>query len=115
MSKREFNMEIVVNLQYEATHNWPNCDIPEVAYLKHPHRHLFHIKCKAEVNHSDRDLEIIMFKRGVLQHLEEKYAGSFGSQSCEMIALELFILFELTECQVLEDGENGAIVTLKNN
>lgn len=102
--------EIVVNLQYEGVHRWPECDIQKVGYLKYPHRHLFHIKAKKAVSHGDREIEVICFKHEITKYLNEIYGGHFGDKSCEMIAKELVEIFELTECQVLEDGENGAIV-----
>tara|TARA_R100000805_G_C3589111_1_gene91365 strand:+ start:82 stop:405 length:324 start_codon:yes stop_codon:yes gene_type:complete len=103
---------IIVNLQYEAIHYWPNCNIKEVEFLKHPHRHIFHICCKKEVTHNDRDIEIIKLKREILFYLNEEYQGNFVSRSCEMIAEELMIIFKLNYCRVLEDNENGAEVIL---
>ena len=38
----------------------------------------------------------------------------FGSRSCEMIAEELIVTFNLSRCEVSEDGENGTIVTANN-
>ena len=46
-------------------HQWENCPIEEVAYLKDLHRHTFFIECKKEVTHDDRDIEIICFKREI--------------------------------------------------
>jgi hypothetical protein len=102
---------IIVNLQYSATHNWPDCDIKEVYFLKFPHRHVFHIRAEKLVNHDDRDIEIIMFKDSILKFLENKYHGDFKFMSCEMIAKKLCKEFNLSRCQVLEDGENGAEVS----
>ena len=101
---------IVVSLQYEATHQWAGCNIKEVDFLKHPHRHMFHISCTLPVHHDDRSVEIIQFKRKVLNYLA-KYDGDFEWRSCEMIAKELCEVFNLSSCKVLEDGENGALVT----
>jgi hypothetical protein len=108
---------IVINLQVEGVHSWPNCDIDEVAFLKHPHRHIFHIECKKQVIHDDRDIEIIQLKREIIFWLYSQYGNNhnvhhFNSMSCEMIAKELFERFNLNYCKVLEDGENGAEVTL---
>ena len=77
---------------------------------------MFHITCKKKVNHDDRDVEFIMFKRDITQYLENKYYDSitrcllFGSKSCEMISRELYEEFELEYCSVFEDNENGAEV-----
>ena len=102
---------IIINTQVEGIHNWPGCDIKEVEFLKFPHRHLFHICCKKEVNHDDRDVEIIELKRKINTFLDEIYGNNdrtllFGSKSCEMIAKELMDTFKLNYCSVLEDGEN---------
>ena len=85
-------------------------------YLEHQHRHMFHIDARKEVMHDDRDVEFIMFKRQINRYLREMYYTSeldlcdFGSQSCEMLASEIYKEFELCYCAVYEDNENGATV-----
>ena len=105
---------IQVKLQVEGVHNWPNCDIEEVDFLKHPHRHIFYIECCREVFHDDRDVEFIAFKRTITNYLEKEYSNGkyldFKNKSCEMIAHELLSTFNLDSCYVSEDNENGAIV-----
>jgi len=108
--------EVYCTLQVEALHNWANCPHEEVSYLRDPHRHVFHIKAYKEVSHDDRDVEFIMLKHQIEEYLIAKYFNSqkyicdFGSQSCEMIAVELINKFELSVCEVNEDNENGAVV-----
>lgn len=105
---------IIINLQIEGIHCWPECPIEEVSFLRDPHRHIFHIECKKAVSHLDRDVEIIQLKRKILSWLYEMYsktmAGThdFGRMSCEEIATKILNEFELNYCKVLEDGENGA-------
>ena len=103
---------IIVKLQVEGVHCWPDCDIEEVSFLKQPHRHIFHIACKKEVRHDDRDIEIIQFKHRIHDYLRAKYSNGnmceFGAMSCEMLARELMQFFGLCYCSVLEDNENGA-------
>lgn len=101
---------VIVNLQFESTHKWEACPFKEVAYLKDLHRHVFYICCKKRVTHSDRDIEIIMMKHSILKYLKSKYPESLGLMSCEMLAEELALQFDLNYCSVLEDGENGAEV-----
>jgi hypothetical protein len=103
---------IVIKLQVEGLHHWPTCNIEEVNFLKNPHRHIFYITCKKEVTHDDRDIEIIMFKRKIHEHITNKWKGDFGSMSCEMIAKYLLNEFGLFYCEVLEDNENGAEVSI---
>lgn len=119
--------EVYCTLQVEGTHNWPGCPFEEVSYLRDPHRHVFHIKAYKIVTHSDRDVEFIMLKHQIIQYLIGKYWSGwvkndfghtgkalceFGAMSCEMIAEDLITEFDLSRCEVSEDGENGAIVTV---
>lgn len=103
---------VIVNLQFEGVHRWRACPHEEVAFLKDFHRHIFHICCKKQVRHDDRDIEIIMLKRQIHNYLHTTYRdGNLGDMSCEMLAGELVTRFGLCYCSVLEDGENGAEVT----
>jgi hypothetical protein len=112
------NVEVWCTLQLEATHNWPECPFEEVDYLRVPHRHLFFIKAYANVHHDDRDVEFIKLKHSVTEYLKEHYWNEqkklhvLGKTSCEMLASELCTVFNLSRCEVSEDNENGAIVTL---
>ena len=98
---------VVVTLQVEGVHYWPDCNLPEVIFLKDMHRHMFHIEACKQVDHNNRDVEIIMLKRDIGKALGE-FEGNFGDMSCEDIAEELITRFDLMYCKVLEDGENGA-------
>lgn len=107
---------IKIRLDVEGLHNWTNCDIDEVLYLKHLHRHTFQIECTAEVTHGDRDIEFIEFKHKVKEYMARKYYDkhfkccNFGSMSCEMISEDLLTEFGLSKCSVSEDGEFWGIV-----
>ena len=112
------NINIIVKLNIDGMHNWPDARkvFPEVAFLSDIHRHEFHITLKKAVNHDDRDVEFLMFKRDVLDFLRKKYyredyrSHFFGPMSCEMIAKELLGYFECVYVSVWEDNENGAEV-----
>lgn len=116
--------EVYCTLQIEGTHYWADCPFDEVSYLRNNHRHLFGIKAYKEVTHDDRDIEFIMLKHRIETYIKNKYMHrvgndavsqllcEFGGMSCEMIAKELIEEFELSRCEVNEDGENGAIVTV---
>ena len=118
MSDKQIVSEVYCTLQVEATHNWPGCPFDEVAYLRDPHRHVFHIKANKLVNHDDRDTEFIMLKHEILQYLRHNYYKShvkmcvLGAMSCEMLARELIDAFDLCRCEVNEDNENGAVLTV---
>lgn len=107
---------IIVNLVIEGTHNWLKCNLTGVDFLKFPHRHMFYICAKKEVQDNDRQIEIISFKRKIIDYLSHRYGNpcDFKSLSCEMIAEELIKKFSLNYCSVLEDNENGAEV-IKNH
>lgn len=108
-------MKIVVTLQVPGVHRWAACPIEEVEYLRNYHRHLFYIKVWKHVEHNDRDIEILMFKRDVKAYLRENYfdvehdAAFFGDMSCEMIAKLIYHEFSCSAVEVLEDNENGAL------
>jgi len=107
---------IVVISQFEGIHSWPDCPYEDVAFLRHPHRHIFHVIMKIEVYHDDRELEFIRIKRELEEILLTFYHGKdLGSMSCEMLAEKLgmhFIGFSypVHMVSVFEDGENGAEV-----
>jgi len=110
--------KIVVRLQIEGLHCWPDAEkvFPEVGFLSDPHRHIFFIELKKKVYHDDRDIEFIMFKRDVQNYLYKKYYSdekrchNFFNMSCEMIAKELLKEFNCEFVSVFEDNENGAEV-----
>jgi len=115
--------QVVVSLQMDGIHSWPSCPFEEVAFLRNEHRHVFHIKCWKNVRHNDRDVEIIMLKRRIQETMIEYWGEpsknpgvrmpilKFGAMSCEMIAEKLIHTFDLSSCEVLEDGENGALIS----
>ena len=109
------NIHVVVTFQFEGFHNWPGCPLPEVSFLEERHRHIFHVKAYKPVSHDDRDVEIILLKRSMLLFISTfghlHGPAELGSMSCEMLAKELINHFDLSQCEVLEDGENGAAVT----
>lgn len=108
--------EVFCKVVMEGIHNWDGCNIPEVMYLASPHRHLFHIKATADVDHEDRDIEFIKLKHDIQIYLVKKYHDAdlcclkFGSMSCEMIAHELGVHFKLSKVEVSEDNENGCVL-----
>ncbi len=102
---------IIVKLQVEGIHQWKDCPIEDVMFLKDKHRHIFHIEVRKKVSHNDRDIEIIMLKRQILSYLG-KQPIDFGNQSCEMIAEKILKSFDCTYVSVLEDNENGAILEI---
>ena len=109
---------VIAKLELEGLHNWPDAKkiFPEVGFLSDIHRHKWFITAKKKVNHDDRDIEFIMFKRDILEYLRAKYYDEeqrthfFGAKSCEMLATEILDQFGCCYVSVFEDDENGAEV-----
>jgi hypothetical protein len=102
------NKFIVIRTNFPATHCWPECPIPDVAYLRNPHRHVFHVEMKFKTS-KDREIEFIYMKQRVDHHIQMGYTNQFlGAKSCETIAEELLKTFDADFVSVFEDNENGA-------
>lgn len=102
---------ITMTTRFEGFHRWS--DAPEAAsFLRARHRHVFHVKAVKEVAHDDRDIEFILLKREVDKHIAllNDTPEEVENWSCERWAIALVEKFGLAECEVSEDGENGARV-----
>ena len=117
---------IYVKFQKEGIHKYPAAlsdpnlatgDKYDVSFLGHPHRHIFHFRVWISVQHNDRDIEFIQFKRW----LESLYNGqgstlSLDYKSCEMMAEDLYQQISTKYpgrsvwIEVSEDGENGTFI-----
>lgn len=107
-----YRVSVIVRFTFEALHHWPGApqDVTE-KYLSLPHRHLFHVEAKKEVNHNDRDIEFIELRREMQSYCSTKWPISqTTSDSCEKIATDLLGTFGLTSCEVNEDGDCGGLV-----
>lgn len=108
---------IKVTFQWSGVHQWPMAK-GRHEYLKHPHRHLFKGMAKIQVFNQDRELEFFE----VLDYIHEQL-GSYRmlhTHSCEYVAQDLIVrLMEKygpdrdIEVEIMEDGENGAVVVWK--
>ena len=108
--------QIEVTFQKEGIHKYPAAltdpNLADVAFLGHPHRHIFQFRVRISVQHNDRDIEFIQFKRW----LESLYSDStleLNFQSCEMLAEALIGVISQRynrsmAVSVFEDNENGA-------
>ena len=85
----------------------------DVSFLANAHRHIFHFRVAIEVEHSDRAIEFIQFKRW-LESLYNKEILHLDFMSCEMIAEDLYLKIAEkypnrdVKIDVSEDNENGA-------
>lgn len=116
--------QIWVTFQREGIHCYPAAatdpqlatgDYYDVSFLGHPHRHIFHFRVWIEVEHSDRAIEFIQFKRW-LENLYDQGTLQLNYKSCEMIAEDLYLQIagkypnREIWIEVSEDNENGALL-----
>ena len=110
-----------VQTAFTGMHRWEGAP-EEVEFLGLLHRHEFHVTVELAQAHDNRDLEYIMFKRALDEFLD-RYGDTMrdtdtylGNKSCEMIAKDIieWVRDEYGNrsitVEVLEDGENGAVV-----
>jgi len=104
--------------KYPAAATDPNlCTAGEydVSFLASPHRHVFWFKVWISVEHSDRAIEFIQFKRW-LENLYSQGTLQLDYKSCEMMAEDLYEQISAKHpgrevwIEVSEDGENGALI-----
>jgi hypothetical protein len=123
--KNNAKRTIWVTFQKEGIHCYPAAstdpklatgDEYDVSFLGMPHRHIFHFRVGIQVEHSDRAIEFIQFKRWI----ERLYSDStlqLNYKSCEMMAEDLYEVIATKypgreiQITVSEDGENGATLT----
>lgn len=111
---------IWVTFAREGLHCYPAAAtdpaLASVSWLAHEHRHTFHFKVAIEVEHSDRAIEFILFKRW-LESLYGDGVLQLDYLSCEMIAEALYAQINArypgraVEITVSEDAENGATLS----
>ena len=113
---------IFVTFQKEGVHKYPGADTDpklatgdwdDVSFLGVLHRHIFHFRVEIDVEHNDRDIEFIQFKRW-LERLYSMETLQLDYKSCEMIAEDIAQQISTKypnrafNVLVSEDGENGA-------
>lgn len=111
---------IWVTAQFEALHFYKDAPAA-VDFLRHPHRHVFHVRVEMRVTHDDRDVEFITFKHWLEHRLSVIRGKSPFQMSCEMIADSIIQEMRVAriwpmrwvKVDVSEDGENGGSVTLE--
>lgn len=122
MSNIKVARYIWVKFELEGIHSYPAAatnpelatgDEYDVSFLSHPHRHMFKFMVQISVNHDDREIEFIQFKRWLIS-LYNTGTLQLNHQSCEMLADGL--ISKISErypnrsgiISVSEDDENGA-------
>lgn len=106
--------QIEVKTQFEGIHLYPNAP-EEVSFLRHPHRHMFHVAVVLDVFHDDREVEFFILQRQINAYIKGR-GEDMNYRSCEMISKEILEhvigMYPGRSCEVrvFEDGENGSIV-----
>jgi len=110
---------IWITFQKEGIHKFPEAledpNLEDVSFLGYPHRHIFHFRVWITVQHNDREIEFIQFKRWV-EGLYLNKALDLNNKSCEMISDDLFKMISSKYygreiwIEISEDGENGSFV-----
>ena len=116
----EAQRQIWITFQHEGMHQFrAAADAPklqDVAFLAHPHRHMFHFRVSIDVFHNDRDIEFIQFKRWC-EGLYNTDTLVLNHKSGEMIADDLYVQIgskypnRNVTIEVSDDGENGCAIT----
>lgn len=114
--------EIFVRFNLPGIHCWKDAT-DNRAYLKYPHRHLFHFTIKMEVGHNNREVEfhdLILKSQMFVNSMCDDTSSftdqfDFGGRSCEHIASELGqelanFYKRFVTVTVSEDEEAGASV-----
>ena len=113
------NRQIEITFQKEGIHKYPAAltdpNLADVSFLGYPHRHIFHFRVRIAVQHNDRDIEFIQFKRWIESMYNVGGALELDYQSCEMLAEALIQQIakrydRAMSVSVYEDNENGAIL-----
>lgn len=104
---------VITHNLVEGFHYYPGA--PDFCrYLENNHRHIFEIRCKIEVQHNNREIEINQMQRDIQTKLNKEFGNpcDFKSMSCEDIAEYLLCEYDsIKSVQVLEDGYGGAEIT----
>jgi hypothetical protein len=101
---------LVVSFRFPLLHAWPECRVPGKDYLRHPHRHLLHGRAWLSASHPERETEFIDAKEKIEAWCRERFSGPVVGLSCENVAREILEAFSCQGVEILEDGENGALV-----
>ena len=127
--KQTAERKIWVTFRKEGIHRYPAAatdptlatgDEYDVSFLGVPHRHIFHFRVWIDVEHSDRAIEFIQFKRW-LENLYNNEILQLDFKSCEMMAEDLYLKIadrypnKEVWIEVSEDGENGCLIKFKLN
>ncbi len=116
------NNRIQVRTSFWGIHNWPEAP-DEVAFLRYPHRHHFHVEVECRADHEDRELEFFMVKSvidrfisGTCQPYHPRMWNllDLGRTSCESLASSIAVYLQAQykrpfTVTVREDAESAGL------
>lgn len=98
-----------------GVHCWPQAP-DHFGPLRTTHRHLFTIDADVQTDHGNRAVEFIQLGQQIREYLTGAYPRSpywdcvdFRNLSCEMIASDVLLAFNLDRVTVWEDMENAGV------
>lgn len=111
---------IKIKTDFEATHNWPECKIHDVSFLKYEHRHKIYVTVQTETT-TDRQIEFFIFKMAVDKIIQKLYGEvllkHLGSRSMEQIGTEILRELKIDfptqryyKIEVSEDNQVSGII-----
>jgi len=107
--EKDITTWVFCTFEFCALHRWEQAEGRQ-AYLRHVHRHKFHVKAYKKVSHLDRDIEFIALKEKMEDFVRDRWERQSITLSCEMIGRDLIDEFDLDSVEVSEDGENGCVM-----
>jgi hypothetical protein len=105
---------VITKNYIEGFHNYPEAS-GSMDFLRHTHRHVFHVECGFKVTDSNREIEIFTGQFEMDDYFAHVFGkpARFGNMSCEMIAERVLSDWRsrnIEYVKVLEDGEGGAVI-----
>lgn len=109
---------IIVRTSFVTQHRWRKAK----NFLKHPHRHVFHVAVEVSVTESDRELEFFAVQEQInkLARNQRWTYDEVHELSCEQFAEQILVFLRQTlpggasrrfTVDVSEDGENTGRVS----
>jgi len=103
---------VKVKSSYLGAHHYPNAPF-EVKYLKLPHYHNFTYIIQVEVEHSNREIEYIMFKdvcESFIKSYWDQFKENCSTDSCEHMAEWIYNMmrddgYNIYSVEVCEDDK----------
>lgn len=111
---------VFIKTEFYGIHQWKECEIQEVSFLKFPHRHKVFVEVHINVTKKNREIEFFILQKQVNDIITKLYGSeqikNLQNKSMETIASEIKKLLQRKYLQnkmiilCSEDNENGAYI-----